>query len=98
MSMWSYMIAMPILGLAISKETSPRDVVLFFCAFAAAGLVVVLSVSRASLAAFGVGSVLVMMASFVQGFTVRRVTLGVVGALGGVVVLAMAVVHARRLA
>ncbi len=90
MSMWSYMVAMPILGLAISKETSQRDVILFFCAFAAAGLVVVLSVSRASLAAFGVGSVLVMMASFVQGFTVRRVTLGVVGALGGVVVLAMA--------
>ncbi len=90
MSMWSYMLAMPILGLAISKETSPRDVMLFFCAFAAAGLVVVLSVSRASLAAFGVGSVLVMMASFLQGFTVRRVALGVAGALGGVLVLAMA--------
>lgn len=90
MSMWSYMLAMPILGLAISKQTSPRDVALFFSAFAAAGLVVVLSVSRASLAAFGVGSVLVMLASFLQGFTVRRVTLGVVGALGGLVVLAMA--------
>ncbi len=90
MAMWSYMVAMPILGLALSKETSPRDVILFFCAFAAAGLVVVLSVSRASLAAFGVGSVLVMMASFVQGFTVRRLALGVVGAVGGVVVLALA--------
>lgn len=90
MAMWSYMIAMPILGLALSKETSQRDVILFFCAFAAAGLVVVLSVSRASLAAFGVGSVLIMVASFVQGFTVRRAGLAVVGALGGVLVLAMA--------
>ncbi len=90
MAMWSYMVAMPILGLAISKETSPRDVILFFCAFAAAGLVVVLSVSRASLAAFAVGSVLVMLGSFVQGFTVRRVTLAVVGGLGGILVLAMA--------
>jgi O-antigen ligase len=90
MAMWSYMIAMPILGLAISKQTSQRDVALFFAAFAAAGLVVVLSVSRASLAAFGVGTVLVMMGSFVQGFTARRVTLAVLGALGGVVVLAMA--------
>ena len=90
MAMWSYMIALPILGLAISKETSPRDVLLFFVAFAAAGLVVVLSVSRASLAAFGVGAVLVMLGSFVQGFTVRRVALGVSGALGGVFVLAMA--------
>ena len=90
MAMWSYMIAMPILGLAISKQTSQRDVILFFCAFAAAGLVVVLSVSRASLAAFGVGTVLVMLGSFVQGFTVRRVALAVAGALGGVAVLAMA--------
>lgn len=90
MAMWSYMIAMPILGLALSKETSPRDVVLFFCAFAAAGLVVVLSVSRASLAAFGVGAALVVMVSFIQGFTVRRVALAVGGAVGGVIVLAMA--------
>ena len=90
MAMWSYMIAMPILGLAICKHTSQRDVILFFCAFAAAGLVVVLSVSRASLAAFGVGSVLVMLGSFVQGFTTRRATLAVVSALGGVAVLAMA--------
>lgn len=90
MAMWSYMVALPILGLAISKETSQRDVCLYFAAFAAAGLVVVLSVSRASLAAFGVGAVLVMLGSFVQGFTARRVLLGAVGALGGVVVLAMA--------
>ena len=90
MAMWSYMIAMPILGLAISKQTSQRDMILFFFAFAAAGLVVVLSVSRASLAAFGVGAVLVILGSFVQGVTVRRVTLAVAGALGGVLVLAMA--------
>ncbi len=90
MAMWSYMIALPILGLAISKQTSKRDVILFFLAFASAGLVVVLSVSRASLAAFGVGTVLVMLGSFVQGFTVRRVSLTVVGALGGLFVMAMA--------
>ena len=90
MAMWSYMIALPILGLALSKETSPRDVGLFFGAFGAAGLVVVLSVSRASLAAFGVGSLLVMAGSFVQGITVRRVALAVLGALCGVLVLAKA--------
>ncbi len=90
MAMWSYMLAMPILGLAISKQTSPRDVILFFCAFGAAGLVVVLTVSRASLAAFAVGAVCVMLGSFVQGFTLRRVVLGAVGAVGGVVVLAVA--------
>ncbi len=90
MAMWSYMVAFPILGLAISKETSQRDMLLFFAAFGSAGLVVVLSVSRASLAAFGVGAMLVMFGSFVQGFTVRRVILGIFAAVGGAVVLAVA--------
>ncbi len=40
MAMWSYMIALPILGLALSEETSRRDMILFFCAFGAAGVVV----------------------------------------------------------
>ena len=90
MAMWSYMIAFPILALAISKETTPRDVALFFSAYGAAGLVVVLSVSRASLAAFAVGTVLVMAGAFVQGITVRRVLLGMFGGVCGVVVVAVA--------
>ena len=89
MAMWSYMIALPILGLALSKETSPRDVLLFFFAFGAAGLVVVLTVSRAALAAFAVGAVLVMAGSFLQGITARRVSLGVFGAVCGAIVLAI---------
>lgn len=90
MAMWSYMVALPMLSLAVSKQSSPRDILLFFCAFGAAGLVVVLSVSRASLAAFGVGAVLVMLSSYVQGFTVRRIALAVLGALGGLFVIVMA--------
>ncbi|WP_353565409.1 O-antigen ligase family protein [Haloferula sargassicola] len=90
MAMWSYFVAFPLLALAISKETKMKDVCLFFAAFGAAGLVVVLSVSRASLAAFGVGSALVMLGSFVHGLTIRRVSLGLAGAVGGVLVLAMA--------
>jgi len=90
MAMWSYMVALPLLGLALTKQTKARDVMLFAGAFGAAGLVVVLTVSRASLAAFGVGTVLVLLGSYLQGFTVRRVAVGVTGALGGLVVLAMA--------
>lgn len=87
MAMWSYMVAFPILGLAVSKDTSGRDATLFFAAFAAAGLVVVLTVSRAALAAFGVGSILVMAGAFVNGFTLRRIVVGAIGAVGGMVVL-----------
>ncbi len=87
LALWSYMIALPILGLALSRETRQRDVVLFFTAFGAAGLVVVLSVSRASLAAFGAGAGIVMAASFLQGITIRRTSLAVLGAVGGSLVL-----------
>ncbi len=90
MAMWSYMVAFPILGLALTKETKPFDVYLFFSAFASAGLVVVLSVSRASLAAMGIGAALILFGSFLQGFTVRRIAVAVGGGLGAIFVLAMA--------
>ena len=60
------------------------------CVAWAAGLVVVLSVSRAALAAFLVGTVMVMMGAYLQGVTVRRVALGVFGAVCGILVLAKA--------
>ena len=87
MAMWSYMVALPIMALALSKETSSWDVGLFFAAFGAAGLVIVLSVSRAALAAFALGTLLVMLGTFVQGFTVRRVVLAVFGAVCGTLVI-----------
>lgn len=90
MAMWSYMIAMPILGLAVCRHTSRNDMLLFFSAFGSAGLAVVMSVSRASLAAFAVGAAVVVLGSFLQGITVRRTTLALLGALGGIFVLLMA--------
>jgi len=90
MAMWSYTLAFPLLGLALSKETLARDVTLFFTAFGSAGLVIVLSISRASLAAFVAGSVLVMLGAYVQGLTARRVVLGVFGAVCGALVLVKA--------
>jgi len=90
MAMWSYTLAFPLLGLALSKETLARDVTLFFTAFGTASLAVIFSVSRASLAAFVVGSALVMLGAYVNGLTVRRVALGVFGAVCGVLVLAKA--------
>jgi hypothetical protein len=90
MAMWSYMIALPILGLALSEETARRDMILFFCAFGSAGMVVVLSVSRGALASFGMGTALMMAGSFVQGVTVRRAVLVVLGVVCGAAVLVKA--------
>ncbi len=90
MAMWSYTLAFPILGLALSKETKPKDVALFFGAFGAAGLVILLTVARAALASFVVGSFLMMMGSYLHGFTARRVVLGVLGGVAGAAAIAMA--------
>ncbi|BCU79564.1 O-antigen ligase family protein [Luteolibacter sp. LG18] len=90
MAMWSYMLAFPLLGLAMAKETSRRDFILHLAGFGAAGLVVILTVSRAALAAYIVGTALVMVASFLQGITLRRVLLTSIITVGGVAALAMA--------
>ncbi|MBK1882392.1 O-antigen ligase family protein [Luteolibacter pohnpeiensis] len=90
MAMWSYMVGLPILALAMSKQTSGRDVLLFFAAFASAGLVVVLTVSRAALAAFALGTMMVMAAAYLQGLSSRKIAVGVVMAIGGALAMAMA--------
>lgn len=90
MAMWSYMVAFPILGLAICQKTPRRDALFFFSAFTSAGVVVVLTVSRAALAAFVAGAVIIMLGSFLQGITRRRVVLSLLGAVGGLGVMAVA--------
>lgn len=90
MAMWSYMLAFPILAMALSKDTTPRDVILYFTAYGSAGLGVILTISRASLAAYVLGSVLVMAGIYVQGITLRRVMLGVLGAFCGLLVMVKA--------
>ena len=90
MSMWCYMIGLPIFGLALARETNKRDSLLYFLAFASAGLTVVLTVSRASLAAFAVGAAVVVMGSFFNGLTFRRVLIASVGIIGAIFVIAVA--------
>jgi cell division protein FtsW (lipid II flippase) len=90
MAMWSYMLALPILGLAMSKQTKNKDFLLHAAAFGSAGLVVLLTVSRASLASFAIGTLAVLGMSFLQGFTVRRSVFSLVLVVGGVAAMAMA--------
>lgn len=90
MAMWSYLVALPLLGLALSKQTRKGDFILHAAAFGSAGLVVLLSVSRASLAAFGIGTVVVVAASFLQGVTLRLTLFSAFLAVGGIAAMAMA--------
>lgn len=97
MAMWSYMLSMPLLGLALAKETKWRESLLYYSAVGSAGLAVILSVSRASLVFMGVGAAAVMLGSLLQGVTVRKVSSIVVGAIltVGALMMAADTLHTR---
>jgi len=90
MAIWCYILALPLLGLAMAKESSSKDSALFLVAFGCAGLVVLLTVSRAALGAFVIGTALVMVASFIHGMTVRRAAMASLMMIGGGLAMAMA--------
>ncbi|MEM6910626.1 MAG: O-antigen ligase family protein [Verrucomicrobiota bacterium] len=91
MAMWSYQIGLILFAVTLARDTSWREGTLFFLGFGAAGLCIVLSVSRASLAAFGGGTVALLLVSLIRGVTPRRlVVLCLLSAgAGGVLFMAM---------
>lgn len=87
MAIWSYTVALPMLGLILTKRTSKSDMLLFSCAYGAAGLAVVFSVSRASLGLFGIGTMAVMLGSFTQGVSIKKTALVALMSIAGVLVM-----------
>jgi len=90
MAMWCYFLAMPLLAMGLRPQTPRGEAWLCLGAVVAAGLCVLLSVSRAALGAFAVGCVLVLALAFLRGASKRLVTVTVLGALGAVLVSAFA--------
>jgi len=86
MAMWAYLAALPLLAGALAPQTKTRETKFYLAGFMAAGLLILLSVSRGALAAFSIGSVLVIGLAALRGFSGRL--LGV--AAGGVVCAALA--------
>jgi hypothetical protein len=60
MSMWAYMSACVVFAAAMHKDIKGRLLWLCLAAFAAAGLCVLLSVSRAALAAYAIGAAVML--------------------------------------
>ncbi|GAB5558379.1 MAG: hypothetical protein SynsKO_00260 [Synoicihabitans sp.] len=85
LSMWAYMIGLPLLATAMSKA-SVRDGRLWGAGFVCAAIIVQSALSRASLAIFAVGVIGVIVAGFIDGVTSRRIRfvmgLALVGMLG----------------
>lgn len=90
MAMWAYMAALPVFALALAPTTKPRDTLFYLGGVAAATLLILLSVSRAALAAFAVGAVMVILLAMARGFTLRLGLICALGAAGTLVVSTVA--------
>jgi hypothetical protein len=80
--MWCYMAAVPMLGIALHKDTSQRDFLFYVCGVGAAAVCVLLSVSRGGLAALAGGCAIVTLQAWVRkpSSRVLMVTVGAVAA------------------
>jgi len=88
MAMWCYFVGLPLLAVSLTKDIRFRDSLVYFLGFGAAGLSIVFSVSRASLAAIGLGAILLLAASFLRGVTIKRLgVLLLMGSAGCIVLL-----------
>ncbi len=82
MCMWAYLCAVPLLSVAFAPATSRRDTLLYLAAVAATALMILLSVSRAGLAAFVVGAGAVTGLAFLRGGSAKKVGITALGACG----------------
>jgi hypothetical protein len=82
MAMWAYLCAIPCLACAFAHRSKARDTTLYLAGVAGAALLILLSVSRAALAAFAGGASGVVAFAWLRGFKVKTAGLTVVGALG----------------
>lgn len=90
MSMWAYMSACVVFAAAMHKEVKGKLLWLCLAAFAAAALCVLLSVSRAALAAYAFGAGLILVMAWIRGPGLRTTFVSMLGALGAVMVLLFA--------
>ncbi len=90
MSMWAYMSACVVFAAAMHKEVKGRLLWLCLAAFGGAGLCVLLSVSRAALAAYAAGAGLVLLMAWIRGPGARTAMATFMGAIGAVMVMMFA--------
>lgn len=90
MSMWAYMTACVVFATALHKEVKGRLLWLCLAAFGAAGLCVLLSVSRAALAAYAAGAGIVLVMGWLRGPGTRTALFSVMGMIGAMLVMMFA--------
>lgn len=90
MSMWAYMTACVVFAAALHKDVKGRLLWLCLAAFGAGGLCVLLSVSRAALAAYAACAGIVLIMAWLRGPGIRTALFSVMGVIGAVLVMMFA--------
>ncbi len=90
MAMWTYNLALPLLAVALSNRCKPWRSLFYLSAFGAGGVLIILSLSRASLAVFAVGSALILGGSLLAGLTWKRIGVAALATVGGIAAISMA--------
>jgi O-antigen ligase len=86
LAMWCYLGALPILAMALWPKIKGRFLWLCLAGFGGAGLCILLSVSRAALAAYAAGSIVLLLLAWMRGFQVRTLSATVTAVCGAAVV------------
>lgn len=80
MAMWCYLLAGPVLGWAFLPQVKGRDVWLCLAGVGFAALLILLSVSRAGLAAFAIGCAAATGLAWLRGFKLKTFSITAAGA------------------
>ncbi len=90
MAMWCYLGALPVLALVLSPQVKGRLLWLGIAGYGGAGLCILLSVSRAALAAYALGSAVLLFLAWLRGPNARVTGFTILGAVGAVLVFLFA--------
>ena len=89
LAMFTYMAVLPLLSCSLSKHLHPARSLLYLAGFGAGAVIILAALSRAALALFGVGSILVVGLGLALRPSMRKVTVALAGLLGAAALLSM---------
>lgn len=89
LAMFTYMAVLPLLAAAMSPVTSRIRSQLYFAAFACSSIIIIASLSRASMIFFTAGTIAVVAGGFFDRISARRILTIIAMAIGGIFVLSM---------
>jgi hypothetical protein len=90
LSMWAYFLGLPLFAVALSRSAGKWESLVYLAGTGACGLIVVFSLSRAAVAVFGVGAIVILALSLLKRVTLKRAAILTLGSAAALFVLAKA--------